>query len=124
MQFNRIRAHDLRVSTILNKVTRLVCGLLVAIGAVTAPAASQTANPPARKSTPAATYFSGTVTDIKADSITVVRKLPAKDPVTRTFQLDSKTTIEGAMHDRARVTVRYGNQEDGSLRAIHIIVRK
>jgi hypothetical protein len=124
MQFNRTLTHDPRISTILGKVTRLVFGLLVAMGAVTAPAEPQTANPPARKSAPVAAYFSGTVTDIKSDSITVVRKLPAKDPVTRTFHLDSKTTIEGRMHDRARVTVRYGNQEDGSLRAIHIIVRQ
>jgi hypothetical protein len=105
-------------------VTRLVCGLLMAIGAVSAPATPQTANPSVRRTAPATAYFSGTVTDIKTDSITVVRKLPAKDPVTRIFHLDSKTTIEGRMHERARVTVRYGSQEDGALRAIHIIVRQ
>lgn len=96
----------------------------MAIGALSVPATPQTTNPTVRKTAPAAAYFSGTVTDIKPDSITVVRKLPAKDPVARTFHLDSKTTIEGRMHDRARVTVRYGSHEDGSLWAIHIIVRQ
>jgi hypothetical protein len=89
------------------------------IGAQSAPPS----NPPAHKTAPANSYFSGIVTDVKPDSITVVRKLPAKDPVSRTFAMDAKTTVEGRIRDNARVTVRYAIQQDASLRAVHIIVR-
>jgi len=89
------------------------------VGAQSAPPS----NPPAHKTAPANSNFSGIVTDIKPDSITVVRKLPAKDPVTRTFEMDAKTTVEGQIRENARVTVRYATRGDGSLRALHIIVR-
>lgn len=83
----------------------------------------QPVSPPAHK-TPAGTYFSGTVTNVKPDSISVVRKLPAKDPVFRSFVIDGRTTVEGRIQENARVTVRYASQDDGTLRAIHIIVRQ
>lgn len=96
---------------------------MMAMGMVVAQSAPP-ANPPARKSVPANSYFSGTVTAVKPDSITVVRKLPAKDPVARTFAMDAKTTVEGQIHENVRVTVRYATQEDGALKALHIIVRR
>lgn len=95
----------------------------MAIGMVGAQSAPPT-NPSAHKATPANSYFSGTVTEVKPDSITVVRKLPAKDPVARTFVMDGKTTIEGHIREKTRVTVRYAMQEDGALRAVHVIVRQ
>ena len=95
----------------------------MAIGTVQAQSAPP-ANPPAHRTVPLNPNFSGTVTEVKPDSITVVRKLPAKDPVTRTFAIDEKTTVEGRIRENARVTVRYGLQEDGSLKAVHIIVRR
>lgn len=94
----------------------------MAIGMVGAQSAPP-ANPPAHKAAATNSYFSGTVTDVKPDSITVVRKLPAKDPVSRTFAMDAKTTVEGRIREKARVTVRFAAQEDGALRAVHIIVR-
>jgi hypothetical protein len=122
MQFNRIGTHHSRISTILDNVSRFMCALFLAIGMIGAQSAPPTL-PPAHKSPTANPYFSGTVTDVKADSITVVRKLPAKDPVARTFAMDAKTTVEGRIRENARVTVRYAMQEDGSLRAVHVIVR-
>jgi hypothetical protein len=95
----------------------------MAIAMVEAQSAPPT-NPPAHKPATANSYFSGSVTDVKPDSITVVRKLPAKDPVARTFTMDAKTTVEGRIRENARVTVRYTTQQDGSLRAVHIIVRQ
>jgi hypothetical protein len=100
-----------------------VCALLMAIGMVQAQSAPP-ATSPAHRAVPLNPNFSGTVTDVKPDSITVVRKLPAKDPVTRTFAMDEKTTVEGRIRENARVTVRYAMQGDGSLRAVHIIVRR
>ena len=100
-----------------------MCALFMAIGMVGAQSAPPS-NPPAHKAAPANSVFSGTVTDIKPDAITVVRKLPAKDPVARTFAMDAKTTVEGRIRENARVAVRYATQQDGSLRAVHIIVRQ
>ena len=66
--------------------------------------------------------FSGTITEMNADSLTVVRTVPAKDAVSRKFALDSQTKIEGKLRLKARVTVQY-QAEDGQFRAVHIIVR-
>ncbi len=104
-------------------VSRFVCALLMAIGVVGAQSSPPT-SPPAHKTATRNSVFSGTVTDVKPDSITVVRKLPAKDPVARTFAMDAKTTVEGHIRENARVAVRYATQSDGSLRAVHIIVRQ
>lgn len=95
----------------------------MAIGMVGAQSAPPT-NPPAYKTATRNPVFSGTVTEVKPDSITVVRKLPAKDPVARTFTIDAKTTVEGRIRENARVAVRYSTQGDGVLRAVHIIVRQ
>ena len=67
--------------------------------------------------------FSGTITQLTADSVTVVRTAPARDAVTRTFALDAKTKVEGRLRIQARVTVQYESPEDGQYRATRIIVR-
>ncbi len=102
---------------------RLLCGVLMAIGLLAGGPVPQSPTPPPRKSAPTATYFSGLVVGIRPDSITVVRKLPAKDPVSRTFTMDASTTVEGRIREKGRVTVRYSAQPDGTFRAVHIIVR-
>ena len=66
--------------------------------------------------------FSGTVTEVTSDSVTVVRTAPAKMDVTRKFSLDGQTKIEGKLRVRSRVTVQYDGDE-GQYRAVHIIVR-
>jgi hypothetical protein len=96
--------------------------LLAVLTLVPAFSAQQGAQTPPRK--PAVNdIFSGTVTELAADSITVVRKLPARDAVTRKFLLSPQTTIEGKLHEKARVTVRYQPADEGQYRAVHIIVR-
>ncbi len=78
---------------------------------------------PAPKTTqPASQFFSGTVTALSAESITVVRRGFGKDSVTRTFVVDKATKIEGRPRVKAKVTVRYAAIETGE-RAVHIIVR-
>lgn len=67
--------------------------------------------------------FSGTVTELTTDSVTVVRTAPAKMAVTRKFSLDSQTKIEGKLKVKSRVTVQYESGEEGQYRAVHIIVR-
>jgi hypothetical protein len=67
--------------------------------------------------------FSGTVTELSADSLTVVRSVPAKDAVTRKFALEPQTKVEGKLRVKARVTVQYLAEDEGQFRAVHIIVR-
>ena len=67
--------------------------------------------------------FSGTVTQVTDRSLTVVRKVPGQQPVTREFTRDDKTTVEGKLRNKARVTVRYKALDDGGFLAVHIIVR-
>ncbi|HZL55673.1 MAG TPA: DUF5666 domain-containing protein [Bryobacteraceae bacterium] len=81
------------------------------------------AQSPSQKTAPVNDKFSGTVTDLTADSLTVVRAVPAKDAVTRKFTLDAQTKVEGKLRLKARVTVQYASPEDGQFRAVHIIVR-
>jgi Domain of unknown function (DUF5666) len=67
--------------------------------------------------------FSGTVTALSPDSVTVVRAVPARDAVTRKFLLDAQTKVEGKLRIKARVTVQYSVEDEGQFRAVHIIVR-
>jgi hypothetical protein len=70
-----------------------------------------------------APIFSGTVTQLTDRSVTVVRKVPGQPPVTREFMRDDKTTVEGKLRNRSRVTVRYKALDEGGFVAVHIIVR-
>ena len=67
--------------------------------------------------------FSGTVTQLNLESVTVVRTVPARDAVTRKFLLDAQTKVEGKLRVKARVTVQYQVEDEGQFRALHIIVR-
>jgi hypothetical protein len=80
----------------------------------------ETAPPPQKKASPANDIFSGTVSELTADSVTVLRRTPAG---ASTFRLDAQTRVEGNLRLKARVTVRYETGEDGQLHALHIIVR-
>jgi hypothetical protein len=67
--------------------------------------------------------YSGTLKQFTDRSVTVVHKVAGRQPVTREFALDGKTTIEGKLRVAARVTVRYKALENGGFVALHIIVR-
>src|SRR5579863_1738211 len=106
-----------RVSTILKIVNRvltyacagligfgvLVPGIFVTVLRSQEPDASA---PKAAKAAPADDIFSGTVTKLTADSVTVVRRVPGHAAVTREFVRDEQTKVEGKLRERARVTVR------------------
>jgi hypothetical protein len=88
--------------------------------------AAQTAVTPAptpRKTAPSADIFSGTVTKLTDDSLTVVRKVAGHDAVTREFMRGPGTKVEGKLREKVRVTVRYKAGEDGGFVAVYIIVR-
>lgn len=74
--------------------------------------------------------YSGTVTELSADAVSVSRKLPGKDPEIRKFLLNAQTRVEGKLRTNARVTVRFEGPPAGGeaateepVLALHIIVR-
>jgi hypothetical protein len=67
-------------------------------------------------------FFSGVVTSLSDDKITVFKTVLGKNSETRTFLITPDTRVEGKLRLKARVTVRYAREEEGE-RALHIIVR-
>jgi hypothetical protein len=114
---------DSRVTIILRKVTRSsLATVLVALGfsAFACVSAADSQKPAAVS---AEEIFSGTVTLFTVRSLILVHKVPGQPPVTREFVRDGKTTIEGTLRSKARVTVRYRALDNGGFVAVHIIVR-
>ena len=98
---------------------------MLALGLL-APAASLRAQEPpvpAPHKAPANNIFSGTVTQLSAESVTVERTALLRETVRRTLILDAQTVVEGTLKEKARVSVRYTTDENGQFHALHIIVR-
>jgi hypothetical protein len=66
-------------------------------------------------------FFSGVVTELTAEKITVLKTV-GKNSEARSFLIASETRVEGKLRVKARVTVRYTRDEDSN-HALHIIVR-
>lgn len=80
----------------------------------------QTGRAPAAKDQ----FFTGLVTAIDDESLTVIRTAAGKNSSTKTFVVTAATRFEGGKPQvRARVTVRYVATEDGD-RALHVILRR
>jgi hypothetical protein len=79
--------------------------------------------PVPKKTAPSADIFSGTVTKLTDESVTVVRKVAGHDAVTREFMRAASTKVEGKLREKVRVTVRYKAGEGGGFVAVYIIVR-
>ena len=71
---------------------------------------------------PRSEFFSGVVTTLAADKITVFKTVLGKSSETRTFLITPETRVEGKLRAKVRVTVRYTRDDEGD-RALHIIVR-
>ena len=83
--------------------------------------------PVAGQDTPAggadqASFFSGIVIELTAESVTVSRTILGKDPEKRSFAIKPDTKIEGKMKHNSRVTVRFATGEGGDV-AVSIVVR-
>jgi len=77
----------------------------------------------AAKSTASNDIFSGNVTAASSDSVTVVRRLPARADEYKVFVIDQGTKTEGKLRVNARVSVQFKASDDGSVHAMRIIVR-
>lgn len=95
-------------------------GLGLSVSAFTPPRPQE---PAPKKSVATAQIFSGTVTKLTDEAVTVVRKVIGHDAVTREFARDAATRVEGKLREGARVTVRYKPGEDSGFVALYIIVR-
>jgi hypothetical protein len=71
---------------------------------------------------PHSEFFSGVVTTLAEDKITVFKTVLGKSSETHTFLITPETRVEGKLRVKVRVTVRYTREEEGD-RALHIIVR-
>ena len=78
--------------------------------------------PPASQPEQQDQYFSGTVTALEENKITVTRTVLGTDSTTRAFVITAKTRFEGKPKVKSRVTVRFVTEDDTD-RAIHILVR-
>jgi hypothetical protein len=67
-------------------------------------------------------YFSGTISVLDEEKVTVLKTVLGKNSESRTFQITKETRIEGKLKLKSRVTVRYTHDDEGN-RALHIIVR-
>jgi len=82
---------------------------------------ARTQEPRTNGTAPQGEFFSGSVTVLSSDKVTVLRAELGKN-VTRTFVITPETKIEGKPRVKSRVTVRFVPADDGD-RAVHIIVR-
>jgi len=102
-------------------VLRLAAGaFLLLFSSTPIPARAQDAAPAEQQ--PKNNFFSGTITALDGDKVTVSRTALGKTKETRTFLITKETRIEGNLKLKVRVTVRYTHDDDGD-RAVHIIVR-
>ncbi len=67
-------------------------------------------------------FFSGSVTALSTDGITVTRSVLGDNSSVRRFTITPETRIEGDPRLHAKVTVRFVAEEEAD-RAVHIIVR-
>ncbi len=71
---------------------------------------------------PQGEFFSGMITALTEDQVTVLRTVLGKSSETRTFAITPQTRVEGKLRPKVRVTVRFVHQENTD-QALHIIVR-
>jgi hypothetical protein len=101
-------------------VHRFLAGaLLVLLPVPSIPLSAQSAAPAER---PRSEFFSGVITVVADDKVTVFKTVLGKDSETRVFLITKQTRVEGKLRVKARVTVRYTRASEGD-RALHIIVR-
>jgi hypothetical protein len=90
---------------------------------VLASAVLASGQPPSPRSSAEGNIFSGIVTAVAPDRISVSRKVLAKADQSRDFAIDKDTKVEGHLRVNARVSVRFKTGDDGVSHALHIIVR-
>ena len=105
---------------------RLLAAVFLLLGAVILQGQNAGSNPPAHTQTapsPKPQFFSGTVTTLDKEHITVSRVLVGKPQETRTFVIKPTTKVAKSVKARAKVTVRYRHENDDGDVALEIQIR-
>ncbi|MDX2150821.1 MAG: DUF5666 domain-containing protein [Bryobacteraceae bacterium] len=68
-------------------------------------------------------FFSGEITEVSAEKLTVRRQARGKQDQTQTFLINSETRVEGKLAVGARVTVGFQRADGGEPVAVRVIVR-
>ena len=101
---------------------RFAAGALLFLLSPAAPFAAPPQDAATAEQKPKYEYFSGTITVLEEEKVTLLKTVLGKTSETRTFLITKETRIEGKLKVKARVTVRYTHDDEG-YRALHIIVR-
>jgi len=83
---------------------------------------SRAQEPPAQAPEIKTEKFAGTVVELTADNVTVVRRTVGAKSERRTFLIRPETHIEGKLHVKSRVTIGYVKTDDGDVANL-IVVR-
>ncbi len=102
-------------------MVRLLAGALLVLLSPAVPVPLSAQNPTIADQ-PHREFFSGVITVLADNQITVSRNLPGKTAEARIFLIAKETRVEGKLRLKVRVTVRYTHADDGN-HAVHIIVR-
>jgi hypothetical protein len=86
--------------------------------------ASPAQQAPAQEAETQTETFSGTVTDLKSDRVTVRRSIAGSTAESKVFLIQSDTRVEGKLRLKARVTVGFVANENGEAVARLIVVRQ
>jgi hypothetical protein len=105
----------LKVVDFLNRI--ITTSLLALWAACVMPAGQET--PDATQERP---FFSGIVTALASDKLSVSRTILGKADEQRTFRITGSTRIEGKLKLKSRVTVQFAAGDEGDV-AVSIVVR-
>lgn len=118
-----VSSSSANVFGILWVVRAFICRVLMVSSLAIASMSAAPQDPPSNTAAQSGDFFSGIVVSFSIGEITVNRKgLGKETAATRTFAIDGSTKVEGAIAAKAHVTVRFVGDE-GSARAVHILVR-
>ena len=102
----------------MNVLDRIIAAALLALCVVCVmPAWQET--PDANQERP---FFSGIVTVLASDKLSVSRTILGKADEQRTFRITGSTRIEGKLKLKSRVTVQFAAGDEGDV-AVSIVVR-
>jgi hypothetical protein len=103
----------------VNVLDRIIAAALLALCVVCVMPASQETPEGANQERP---FFSGIVTELASDKLSVSRTILGKADEQRTFRITGATRIEGKLKLKSRVTVQFAAGEEGDV-AVSIVVR-
>ena len=101
---------------------RFLAGFLLLLLSPAAPPLARAQDAPPAEQKPKYEFFSGTISALDPEKLTVIKSVLGKSTETRMFLITKETRVEGKLRVKVRVTIRYTRDDSGN-HALHIIVR-